>query len=70
MLHNILEWSITKVYLPGDKLTERILDALGMEKAITLFVPCIMVKKSLVFPLLFGLGYIKRSKCRENFSTY
>lgn len=42
-----------------------LLNALGIEKVITSFVPCILTKMSFVFPLLFGLGFIKfmRNKC-------
>lgn len=45
-----------------------LLCALSTEKVITLFVLCILVKKSLAFPLLFGLGCIKpmRNKHGEN----
>lgn len=51
---------------------EWILDILDTMKVIILFVPCIMIKKSYAFPLLFGLEYIKavRNKWQVNLSIY
>lgn len=55
-----------KMFLPQ----EWILDILDTMKVIILLVPCIMIKKSYAFPLLFELGYIKavRNKCQVNLS--